>query len=212
MWICSVQEFTLFLSQINRIDGIYFHMGILKLPQLLLIAGNGRDSGKTTLACLLIQKFSPDHQITALKISPHKHRIVTGGRIILDTENLYMAEETDAGTGKDSSRMLKAGAGRSFFICSSEDQMPVVLNKILEITDDHTLLICESGGLRRFAEPGLFFIVDRIGSEGIKPGTQFLKQFENTGLTFDGHHFNLNLNEIVIHHNSWKKITDHDII
>ncbi len=187
-------------------------MGILKLPQLLLIAGNGRDSGKTALACLIIQKFSPDHQIIALKISPHKHRIATGGKVICDQENLYITEETDAGTGKDSSRMLQAGAGRSFFICSTEDQLPGALDKILELTDDHTLLICESGSLRLFAEPGLFFIVGRAGSEDIKPGTQNLLQFHNIWLTFDGRHFNLNLNEIVIHHNSWKKITDHDIV
>jgi hypothetical protein len=187
-------------------------MGILKLPQLLLIAGNGRDSGKTTLACLIIQKFSPEHQIIALKISPHKHRIATGGKVICDTENLYIAEETDAGTGKDSSRMLQAGARRSFFICSTEDQLPVAMDKILELADDNTLIICESGGIRWFAEPGLFFIVGRAGSEDIKPGTQNLLQFHNIWLTFDGRHFNLNLNEIVIHHNNWKKITDHDIV
>jgi len=187
-------------------------MGILNLPQLLLIAGNGRDSGKTTLACLIIQKFSQDHQITALKISSHKHRIATSGKVICDSDNLYIAEETDAGTGKDSSRMLQAGASRSFFICSTEDQWPVALNQILELADDHTLLVCESGGLRQFAEPGLFFIVGRAGSEDIKPGTQNLLQFPNIWLTFDGRHFNLNLNEIVILHNSWKKIADHDIV
>jgi hypothetical protein len=180
-------------------------MDILKLPQLLLIAGNGRNSGKTTLACLIIQKFSRDHQIIALKISPNKHRIATGGKVICDMENLYIAEETDAGTGKDSSRMLQAGASRSFFICAAEDQSPVAMNKILDLTDNDTLFVGESGGLRHFAEPGLFFIVDRLGREGIKPGTQSLLQFENIWLTFDGHHFNLNLNEIVIHHNSWKK-------
>lgn len=191
---------------------MYFHMGILKLPQLLLIAGNGRDSGKTTLACLIIQKFSPDRQIIALKISPHKHRIVTGGDVISDTDNLYIVEETEAGTGKDSSRMLDAGASRSFFICASGDHLLPAMNNILELADDNTLFVCESGGLRRFAEPGLFFIVDRIGSEGIKLSTQNLLQFENIWLTFDGHHFNLNWNEIVIHHNSWKKIADHDFI
>ncbi len=187
-------------------------MGILKLPQLLLLAGNGRDSGKTTLACLIIQKFSVDHQIIALKISPHKHRIATSGKVIWDQENLYIAEETDAGTGKDSTRMLQAGARRSFFICSTEDQLPVAMDKILEFTDDHALLICESGGIRRFAEPGLFFIVGLAGKEDIKPDTQKLLQFHNIWVTFDGRNFNLNLNEIVIHHNNWKKITDHDIV
>jgi hypothetical protein len=200
------------LNRRNGIYGNYFQMDILKLPQLLLIAGNGRDSGKTTLACLIIQKFSQEHQIIALKISPHKHRIASGGKIICDTEDLYIAEETDAGTGKDSSRMLQAGASRSFFICSPEDQLPVAMGKILELSDDHTLFVCESGGIRRFAEPGLFFIVGRAGNEDIKPGTHDLMQFENSWLTFNGRHFNLNLNEIVIHHNSWEKIADHDII
>jgi hypothetical protein len=187
-------------------------MGILKLPQLLLIAGNGRDSGKTTLACRIIGKFSADNHIVALKISPHKHSISSAGKVILETENLYIAEETDAGTGKDSSRMLQAGASRSFFICSGEDQLTVAMEKILELASESTLFVCESGGLRRFTEPGLFFIVGRTGSEDIKPGTQNLLQFDNIWLTFDGSHFNLNLNEIVIHHNSWKKITDHDIV
>lgn len=187
-------------------------MGILKLPQLLLIAGNGRDSGKTTLACLLIQKFSPDHKIIALKISPHSHSIAEGGRVICDTENLYLAEETDTGTGKDSSRMLHAGAGRSFFICSDEDQLSVAMNMILKLGDDQTMFVCESGGLRRLVEPGLFFIVDHLGNEGIKLSTQNLLQFENIWLTFNGQHFNLNLNEIVIHHNCWKKVTDYDFI
>jgi hypothetical protein len=85
------------------------------------------------------------------------------------------------------------------------------MNKILELVDENTLFVCESGGLRRFTEPGLFFIVDRIGSEGIKQSTQNLLQFENIWLTFDGHGFNLNRNEIVIHHNSWKNV-NHDFI
>jgi hypothetical protein len=187
-------------------------MSILKLPQLLLIAGNGRDSGKTTLACLILQKFSPSHRIFSLKISPHTHRIAEGGKVICDAENLYIAEETDRGTGKDSSRMLDAGASRSFFVCSAGDQLSVAIKIILELADEHTLLVCESGGLRRFAEPGLFFIVDRFGSEGIKQNTQNLLEFENIWLTFDGHHFNLNLDEIVIHHNRWKKKDSHDFV
>jgi len=182
-------------------------MAFLKLPQLLLIAGNGRDSGKTTLACLIIRKFSTDHEIIALKISPHRHKIAIGGKVVCDTENLYLAEETNANTGKDSSRMLQAGASRSFFICAAEEQLALAMNKILDLAGDHTLFVCESGSLRRYAEPGLFFIVNRSGNESIKPGTQKLLEFDTEWLTFDGHQINLNLNEIVIQHNSWKKIS-----
>jgi len=187
-------------------------MGILKLPQLLMIAGNGRDSGKTTLACLIIQKFSKKNHIIAVKISSHKHKIARGGKVLWDEENLYIAEETETGTGKDSSRMLEAGADRAFFVYADGEQLPVAMNKILASGDNHTLFVCESGGLRRYAEPGLFFIVDRSGSSAIKPGTKSLLQFKNIWLTFNDNHFNLNLDQIVIHQYRWKKLTGHDIV
>jgi len=44
-----------------------------KYPNILLVSGNGRNSGKTTLACKIIERFSKDHEITGLKISPHFH-------------------------------------------------------------------------------------------------------------------------------------------
>jgi hypothetical protein len=132
--------------------------------------------------------------------------------VICDTENLYLAEETNALSGKDSARMLQAGASRSFFICAPEEKLLVALEKIRELAEGDTLFVCESGSLRRCVEPGLFFIVDRPGNEILKPGTQSLLEFDPVWVTFDGHHFNLNLNEIVIQDNSWKKIAGHDSI
>ncbi len=186
-------------------------MGFLKLPQLLLIAGNGRDTGKTTLACLILKKFSSGNQIAAVKISPHKHRIGYGGEVICDTENLYLAEETNILTGKDSARMLEAGATRSFFVCAADEQLMTAMRKILELAEGNTLFVCESGSLRRYVDPGLFFLVDRTGKGILKPSTQSLLEFDPICVKFDGHHFNLNLNEIVIHQNQWKKIAGHDI-
>jgi molybdopterin molybdotransferase len=47
--------------------------------------------------------------------------------------------------------------------------------------------------------------VNRAGNEEIKTSTRNILHFHNIWLTFDGLHFNLNLNEIVIHQNRWKK-------
>ena len=43
------------------------------IPNMLLIAGTGRKSGKTTLACACIAHFSKQTGIYAIKISPHTH-------------------------------------------------------------------------------------------------------------------------------------------
>jgi len=44
------------------------------IPNLLLIAGTGNKSGKTTLACRVIEQFRQSG-ISAVKITPHFHDI-----------------------------------------------------------------------------------------------------------------------------------------
>ena len=75
---------------------------------VLVIAGSGRGAGKTAVGCALVAAL-PGFRWMAMKISPHGHG--TGAET--DTEIL---EEFERDSEKDSSRYLKAGADRSFFI------------------------------------------------------------------------------------------------
>ena len=175
----------------------------LRLPRLLLIAGNGRDSGKTTLAFSIIHKFSNILPLVAIKISPHQHKFEPGGNIIVNEDQLYIVEENDPATGKDSSRMLSAGAYKSYFIMASDDQLTKVMYKIIGITGQDAYLIAESGGLRRWVEPGLFFIVNRNGQGEIKTGTREITKTEHTWITFDGQKPDFDINRIGIQDKAW---------
>jgi len=42
---------------------------MLSVPNLFLVGGNSRHSGKTTLACDVIRKFSSDFEVTAFKFT-----------------------------------------------------------------------------------------------------------------------------------------------
>ncbi len=75
---------------------------------VLVIAGSGRGAGKTAVGCALVTAL-PGFRWMAMKISPHGH----GTDAESDTEIL---EEFERDSEKDSSRYLKAGADRSFFI------------------------------------------------------------------------------------------------
>jgi hypothetical protein len=175
----------------------------LKLSQLLLIAGTGRDSGKTTLACALIQKFSPSKSVIALKITPHFHKNIGSGKVLCNTDELFIAEETDSSTGKDSSRMLKAGAHHSFFVMTTDEHLVQAFLKIRELILSDSLIICESGGLRQYVEPGLFLMMHKKGTETIKPLSEKLLAQADCVITFDGEKTGFNPDRIEIINNQW---------
>lgn len=173
------------------------------MPQLLLIAGTGRDSGKTTLACALIQKFSPSKSVIAIKITPHFHKNVGSGNVLCNTNELFITEETDSSTGKDSSRMLKAGAHHSFFVMTTDEHLVLAFLKIRELIPTDSLIICESGGLRQYVEPGLFLMMNRKGTETIKPLSGKLLALADRVITFDCEKIGLDPDRIEIKDNQW---------
>jgi hypothetical protein len=128
------------------------------IPNLLLIAGTGTKSGKTSLACKIIRQFS-SLSITAIKISPHFHETTEGLITRAEDKGYAIYEETDSGSSKDTSRMLDAGASKVYFAKVWDDQLFEVFKKIMEYIPSGVPIICESPALRNFAEPGVFIIM-----------------------------------------------------
>ena len=69
----------------------------------LIIAGTGQNVGKTTLVCNIISE-NKAYNIIALKISPHFHKLAINDKIISQTPNYTIVEETKTDTNKDSSK------------------------------------------------------------------------------------------------------------
>jgi len=179
-------------------------MTLLKLPGLLLIAGTGRNSGKTMLACSIIDKFSGTRTIVAIKISPHRHNIEPNGEVLFRNDHICILEETELGTGKDSSRMLAAGAKRSFFISATEDNLVKAIQQTIKLVSVDAFMICESGGLRKWVEPDLFLMVSRNGPSVENANLNDLIDFEHIWIQFDGQKFDFNTDRIIIQQNCWK--------
>jgi len=128
------------------------------IPNLLLIAGNGNKSGKTTLACRVIEQFSKKG-IIAVKITPHFHETTPGLILLKESQGYSVYEESDSETNKDTSRMLKSGAARVFFAKVTDNNLLAAFTEIMEYVPDGTPVVCESPALRYFADPGLFVIM-----------------------------------------------------
>jgi hypothetical protein len=128
------------------------------IPNLLLIAGTGTKSGKTTMVCRIIEQFN-ESNITAIKISPHFHEATTGLKTICEEKGYSIYEETNRDTTKDTSRMLRSGAARVYFAKVLDDRLRFVFDKIMDLIPAATPIVCESPALRNFVEPGVFIVM-----------------------------------------------------
>ena len=151
---------------------------------LFLIAGNGRKSGKTTLACLLIRQFS-SMPVAGIKISSHVHgKTPDSLKLIIRRENYSVYEETDRSSAKDSSRMLAAGASRVFYINQGGEFAGEAFSEAAGMLDQGIPIVCESPSLIRDIEPGVFVIM--INEDSSSPrDTEELKAYSHIRMTLD---------------------------
>jgi hypothetical protein len=130
----------------------------MTIPNVLLIAGTGNKSGKTTFACRVIEQYR-ESGIVAVKITPHFHETTPGLILLNERQGYSIYEETDHGTNKDTSRMLKSGAARVFFAKVTDNNVAAAFSEILDYIPSGTPVVCESPSLRYYAEPGVFVIM-----------------------------------------------------
>jgi len=124
---------------------------------MLLISGSGRNTGKTSFACDIINYLSKTEDIIALKISPHIHLIDDTNPLLLNKRGLIITEEMKLNR-KDSSRMKQAGAAHSFYVQAEDGKISELL-QWLKNKWPKGLFICESGGMIDHIKPGLFFFL-----------------------------------------------------
>ena len=129
----------------------------VSLPNMLLIAGNGRNVGKTTLACKIIAHLSRSVPVTGIKISAHFHPY-SDADLLIKNEHFIILEEKELNT-KDSSLMLQAGAARVYFVMAQKTHLHEAFNELLKLLPNEAV-ICESGGLHESVDPGIFLFVN----------------------------------------------------
>ncbi|MGM0667466.1 MAG: hypothetical protein ACQETA_09105, partial [Bacteroidota bacterium] len=150
-----------------------------RINRLLIIAGTGRGSGKTTLACQIIRCFSHLGPL-AIKISPHFH---APGEGLIDWhrgEKFNIFRESSKTGGKDTSRMLESGASAVYYIQAYDSHVREAFELLAGELDPERPLICESPSLGRYISPGVLFITDSEKVESKKDLGGLLRQADST--------------------------------
>ncbi len=131
---------------------------MIKAPKTIIISGTGRNVGKTTYAQEIIREFKIETPI-AIKISSHFHSHNYKMKIIDVNDDYKIWEETNPNENTDSSKMLKAGAHKVFYIESKDEFLPKVISVLQQIIDFNKRIIIESAAIRRYIQPKEFVLL-----------------------------------------------------
>ena|GEM_PF-586270 len=109
-------------------------MKIAKTKKIIVaIAGEGRKSGKTTLAVKLIEQFDNAMAVKMSDEIPRKSKII-------ETDEKIIAVE-----GKDTWRMKKAGAKKVALVYDNKQNAEKILKEILKNSENYSPIIIEGG-------------------------------------------------------------------
>lgn len=181
---------------------------MINYQSILTIAGEGRNVGKTLLACNIISKFSRQYNIIGLKITAHKHSDTGDAKIVYQQGETSLLEETVQESTKDTARMLAAGANRSFLLQTTEFELKDAVTAFFSQIRKDSLIVCESGMLSAMNPKGVNLFVRKLNCQVSaidkkKPGSEI-----NRIVTYTVNGFDIDLNNLVIENRYWKITED----
>ncbi|MHC4739900.1 MAG: NTP transferase domain-containing protein [Planctomycetota bacterium] len=182
----------------------------IQLDGMLMIGSAGSNVGKTELACALIRKFGKSIPITGIKVTTIEAKdgqCPRGGEgcgvcSSLDGD-FYITEETSKSSGKDTARLLAAGARRVFWLRVMKTHLKEGIKSLLDVAGQAEVLVCESNSLREVVEPGLFFILRGRDSKAWKSSARDVKRYADRIVVGDGRGFDFDIDRVKLADGKW---------
>ncbi len=160
---------------------------------MLLIGAAGRKCGKTLLAEGLLAIWGRDRAMAGAKVTtvhedekacPHGGE---GCGACTSFEGPFrIVEEAGEARGKDTTRLLDAGARPVVWLCVRKTRLLEGARELVRRLGADTPTLCESNSLRTVLDPGLFVIVRRRGETTVKRSCRRVWDMADAILEFDG--------------------------
>ena len=183
---------------------------MIKLDGMLMIGSAGANIGKTELACALIKKFSKNKPIIGIKVTTIKAKdgqCPRGGQgcgVCSSLEgNFCITQETDADSGKDTARLLAAGAAKVFWLRVMKTHLKEGLADLLDKIGADAVSLCESNSLRQVVKPGLFLMVRGKEPRMWKSSADAVKKYADKVVVSDGSSFDFDIGRIKLLGGKW---------
>ena len=123
---------------------------------LILVGGQAKHVGKTTLVCNIISAF-PQLGWSAAKITNHKHE-VTGCELLRRSDTWSIWEQTMAGDQNDTARFLRAGAKKAYLLQAEDADLMDGWKALRTIVSEKDVIV-ESSRAAGFLHADLFLMM-----------------------------------------------------
>lgn len=178
-------------------------MSKIDMPNMLLVAGQSQNVGKTLLASQVMNHFSRNADILYLKVSPHFHKSVGQTILIKKTDSFELHEDRQTNLNKDTCRMLKAGASKSFLLMADENGLADGLNIFVKQNINSLPVVCESGGLINLVKPGVFLYLRQLNCKVCKIDENNNFRLASRIVTYTVNSFDISMSEINLENGCW---------
>lgn len=129
---------------------------------LVVIGGHSRSVGKTSVVAGLISAL-PEFEWTAAKITQYGHGICSANGAACDCatgdHSWAITEERDRDGDSDTSRFLKAGARRVFWVRTEQGRLAEAMPTFRQRIEGAKNVILESNSILKFVRPDLYLTV-----------------------------------------------------
>ncbi|MFK5854870.1 MAG: hypothetical protein QM503_01990 [Bacteroidota bacterium] len=139
-----------------------------EFKNILLVSGSGRNIGKTTFACNIINQIKEKGYVIGLKITPHFHTTGSNQKLIEEGDGYKIYMETDIESDKDSSRMLRAGADKVYYVISDDLNLDRISDHLGRLLPANCAVVCESGSFANVFKPGLHILIVGVNTDDSK--------------------------------------------
>jgi GTPase SAR1 family protein len=175
---------------------------------VLLVGGATRNVGKTSLINRIIEKFSKENKIIALKIkSIHPGDEYFHGKdenpLNID-EKFRLIEETEMNASADAKKMLHAGAHKAFKLKVRAEYLEQAFSYFKSQINNNYPLIVESNSLRDYIKPAVFLLIKHANNNEMKPSAQRLEILADKIVFSNGVEHDFSLEQILLTKNGWK--------
>ncbi len=176
----------------------------VQYKNILSITSEGKNAGKTMLACDIIAKFSLDYDIIGIKMTPHQHNDKGKAELIESEKEILIFKETDPFGTKDTSKMLGAGAVEAYLIQLGDTKFTKALSLLENMIEWNTLIVCESGRIPYEIKPGISLFVRQLSNQVSNLNKKIPAKEIDRIVKYTNNGFDFDLNQIIIDNKTWK--------
>jgi len=124
---------------------------------LIMVGGQAKDAGKTTLVCNIIAAF-PQFRWMAVKFAGHSH-LPQNSRLLVRTRDYSIWQQSSSGSESDTARYSSAGAARALLVQVRDGKMREACLAIHQELSSVEAVLIESAGAMKFFSPDLCLLV-----------------------------------------------------